>query len=71
MKLLNWIYIQGDLELESGRTPVPIMNRSFDEQQPLHQVDLPQLERKIVIYIIVCLLFLYARCCFKYVDKDQ
>ena len=57
MKLLNQINIQGDLELESGRTPVPIMNRSFDEQQPLHQVDLPQLERKIVIYYCLVIIF--------------
>ena len=57
MKLLNQINIQGDLELESGRTPVPIMNRSFDEQQPLHQVDSPRLESEILIYYCLVIIF--------------
>ena len=51
---------QGDLELESGRVPVPIMDRSFDEQQPLHQVDL-------VIYgtsEMMLLLFVVFKCSF-------
>ena len=31
-------YSQGDTELESGRVPLPIMNREFIDQQAFHQV---------------------------------
>ena len=31
-------YHQGDVELEAGRVPVPIMNRCFLDQRALHQV---------------------------------
>ena len=31
-------YRQGDLELNAGRVPVPIMNRSNDKMQAFHQV---------------------------------
>ena len=30
--------VQGDYERESGRLPVPIMNRFHEDQQALHQV---------------------------------
>ena len=31
-------YMQGDSEMMAGRTPLPIMDRSFEDQQALHQV---------------------------------
>ena len=31
-------YNQGDIEVQAGRIPVPIMNRSNIDQQALHQV---------------------------------
>ena len=31
-------YTQGDSEIEAGRCPLPIMNRSFEDQQAFHQV---------------------------------
>ena len=31
-------YRQGDFEIEAGRVPIPIMNRSLLDQQALHQV---------------------------------
>ncbi len=31
-------YLQGDLELNAGRVPVPIMNRNNDKMQAFHQV---------------------------------
>ena len=30
-------YMQGDSEMMAGRTPLPIMDRSFEDQQALHQ----------------------------------
>lgn len=35
-------YLQGDIEIKAGRVPVPIMNRSYLDQQALHQVDVDQ-----------------------------
>lgn len=34
-----FLEIKGDYELEMGRTPAPIMNRKFDDQQAIHQVE--------------------------------
>ena len=31
-------YVQGDYERQSGRLPVPIMNRYLEDEQALHQV---------------------------------
>ena len=31
-------HAQGDCEIEAGRTPMPIMNRFFLDQQAMHQV---------------------------------
>ena len=36
--LYEEFYDQGDREMESGRVPVPVMNRTYIDQQALHQV---------------------------------
>ena len=36
--IYNEFYTQGDMEIASGRLPVPIMNRFFLDQQAMHQV---------------------------------
>ena len=36
--LYEEFYDQGDREMQSGRVPVPVMNRSYIDQQALHQV---------------------------------
>ena len=35
-------YTQGDQEMASGRLPVPIMNRLYQDEKALHQVDYHQ-----------------------------
>ena len=36
--LYEEFYDQGDREMQSGRVPVPVMNRTYIDQQALHQV---------------------------------
>jgi cAMP and cAMP-inhibited cGMP 3',5'-cyclic phosphodiesterase 10 len=47
-------YRQGDIEIESGRIPVPIMDRTHDDEQALHQVAFEAVV--FVALLIACLL---------------
>ena len=47
--LYEEFYDQGDREMQSGRVPVPVMNRTYIDQQALHQVII--LDVHLCIYV--------------------
>ena len=49
--LYEEFYDQGDREMQSGRVPVPVMNRTYIDQQALHQVITIILDVHLCIYV--------------------
>ena len=63
--LYEEFYDQGDREMQSGRVPVPVMNRSYIDQQALHQVNQLVLNVFNVLHEFVYWLFFLVYMCLR------